>query len=130
MHNFALIDNFKTRSRFASLAMLAVFMLHSESSIAFGNGYIINACGGGYVINGTVVESGYGKIVSVDRENRTVTLDHGATLYVLKEGQTRFPLARPNVLDDRVAVVGNWVRFEIRVSKGDIAITHIERARE
>jgi len=130
MHNFALIDNFKTRRRFASIAMLAVFMLHSEPGVASGGDYIINACGGGYIINGTVVESGYGKIVSVDRENGAVTLDHGATLHVLKEGQTRFPLARPDVLDDRVAVVGNQVRFEIRVSKGDIVITHIERARE
>jgi hypothetical protein len=127
---FALIGNIKSGRYSASIAVLAVFMLYSESSIAFGNGYIINACGGGYVINGTVVESGYGKIVSVDRKNGTVTLDHGATLYVLKEGQTRFPIASLDVLDDRVSVVGSWVRFEIRVSKGDIAIIHIERAQE
>lgn len=107
----------RAMKRFVSLAFLTVLMLHGESGVA---------CGGG--VDGTVVESGYAAVVSVDRAGATVTLDHGATPYILKEGRTRFPVAGPNVLEEAVAAARNRVRFEIWVSKGDTAIAHIESA--
>lgn len=104
---------------FVSLAFLAVLTLRSEPGVT---------CGGGYASDGTVVERGHGTVVSVDRAGKTVTLDHGATPYVLKAGRTRFPVAGPEVLEEAVAAAKNRVRFEIRVSKGDTAIAHIETA--
>lgn len=109
----------RAMKRMVNLAFLTVLMLHGELGVA---------CGGGYALDGTVVESGYATVVSVDRAGATVTLDHGATPYVLKEGRTRFPVAGPNVLEEAVAAARNRVRFEIRVSKGDTAIAHIEIA--
>ena len=106
----------RAMKQFVSLACLMVLILHSEPGFT---------CGGGYVLDGTVVESGYGTVVSIDRAGGTVTLDHGATPYILKEGRTRLPVAGPNVLVEAVAAARNRVRFEIRVSKGDTAIVHI-----
>ncbi len=56
-----------------------------------------------------------------------MTLGHGATPYVLKEGQTRFAVSWLDVFEDAVAAVGNRVRFEIIVSNGNVAVARIER---
>jgi hypothetical protein len=111
--------NPQTMRRIIGLAFLTVSMLHSEPGIT---------CGGGYASDGTVVESGYGTVVAIDQADGTVTLEHGATPYILKAGRSRFPVAGPNVLEEAVAAAGNRVRFEIRVSKGDTTIDHIENA--
>ena len=84
------------------------------------------ACGGGYVLDGTVIETGYGIVISVDQKNETVTLDHEAIQYVLKKGNTSFAVVGPKVLEEAVATRGVRVMFEIRISKGDTVITHIE----
>ena len=111
----------QTMRHFISLAFLTVSMLHSEPGIT---------CGGGYASDGTVVESGYGTVVAIDQAAGTVTLEHGATPYILKAGRTRFPVVGPSVLEEAVAAAGNRIRFEIRVSKGDTTIDHIENASE
>lgn len=107
----------RAMKRMVNLAFLTVLMLHGEPGIT---------CGGGS--DGAVVESGYGTVVSINRAGGTVTLDHGATPYVLKKGRTRLPVVGPDVLEEAVAAARKRVRFEIRVSKGDTTITHIEIA--
>lgn len=106
---------------FLSLAFLTVSMLHSEPGVT---------CGGGYASDGTVVERGYGTVVAIDQAGGTVTLEHGATPYLLTAGRTRIPVVGPNVLEDAVAAAGNRIWFEIRVSKGNMTIDHIGKASE
>lgn len=107
--------------RFLSLAFWTALMLHSAPGAT---------CGGGRASDGTVVESGYGTVAAIDRADGTVTLEHGGTPYILKAGRTRLPVAGPNVLEEAADAARNRVRFEIRVSKGDTAIAHIESAPE
>ena len=84
------------------------------------------ACGGGYVLDGTVVETGQGVVISVDKKNKQVTIAHEAVPYILKKGKTHFAVAGPKVLEEAMANMGSRVVFEIRVSKGDTVIAHIE----
>lgn len=107
--------------RFLSLAFWTVLMLHSASGAT---------CGGGRASDGTVVESGYGTVAAIDRADGTVTLEHGGTPYILKAGRTRLPVAGPDVLEEAAGAANNPVRFEVRVSKGDTTIDHIESASE
>ena len=84
------------------------------------------ACGGGYVLDGTVIETGYGIVISVDQKNETVNLDHEAIPYILNKGKASFAVVGPKVLEEAVAARGVRVMFDIRISKGDTVITHIE----
>lgn len=84
------------------------------------------ACGGGYVLDGTVIETGYGVVLSVDRENETVTIDHEAIQYVLKKGRTRFLIVGEKVLEEAAEANDNQIMFELMISAGEMRIAHIQ----